>query len=128
MGGLWYRSEFQIYSSPPACRSSWSRDAQHLASHPCRDKVRHSILIWWSRKQNYQEHLAKFPEVTEAFLDIMEMPSVIDDSVLALMEPFVEMQHIKRAMYQARLWNQALVSNPQFQSPSDWGWKPSSDG
>ena len=31
-------------------------------------------------------------------------------------------QHIKRASYQARCWSQSLVQNPQFPSPSDWGW------
>jgi len=31
-------------------------------------------------------------------------------------------QHIKRAMYQANIWNNALVSEPELPSPSEWGW------
>ena len=32
------------------------------------------------------------------------------------------MQHIKRAAYQANIWNNALVPDPELPSPSDWGW------
>ena len=31
-------------------------------------------------------------------------------------------QHIKRASYQANCWNKAMIPNPEFPSPSHWGW------
>lgn len=31
-------------------------------------------------------------------------------------------QHIKRAAYQAIVWRNALVPDPELPSPSDWGW------
>lgn len=40
----------------------------------------------------------------------------------------VLIQHIKRASYQANIWNQALIPDPQLPSPSNWGWQQSSEG
>ena len=37
-------------------------------------------------------------------------------------------EHIKRASHQAYCWNQALVSNPDIPSQSDWGWEKDSSG
>jgi hypothetical protein len=31
-------------------------------------------------------------------------------------------QHIRRAIYQANIWNHAIVPDPELPSPSDWGW------
>ena len=37
-------------------------------------------------------------------------------------------EHAKRAAYQAGIiWGQALVSNPEFTSPADWGWTQQGD-
>ena len=37
-------------------------------------------------------------------------------------------EHIKRACYQANIWNQALILTPQLPCPSKWGWKQGSEG
>jgi len=37
-------------------------------------------------------------------------------------------QHIMRATYQANIWNQALVPDPELASPSDWGWVKDATG
>ena len=31
-------------------------------------------------------------------------------------------QHIKRASYQTNCWNKSMIPNPEFPSPSHWGW------
>ena len=37
-------------------------------------------------------------------------------------------QHIKRACYQANIWNQSLISEPELLNPSDWGWTKDTSG
>ena len=37
-------------------------------------------------------------------------------------------QHIKRACYQANIWNQSLISEPELLNPSDWGWTKHTSG
>ena len=37
-------------------------------------------------------------------------------------------QHIKRACYQANIWNQSLISKPELLNPSDWGWTKDTSG
>lgn len=106
-----------------------------------------------------------YPEVTEAFHEMLQMPQELSDLSLSQLERFVVLiydrtsacvgvnearkhlftrksrslenipptqaalrQHIKRAMYQAHVWNLALVIRPQLPSPSDWGWVNSDDG
>ena len=37
-------------------------------------------------------------------------------------------EHIKRTCFQANLWNQSLVLDPEIPEPSDWGWTKESTG
>ena len=37
-------------------------------------------------------------------------------------------QHIKRACYQANIWNQSLISEPELLNPSDSGWTKDTSG
>ena len=37
-------------------------------------------------------------------------------------------QQIKRACYQANIWNQSLVSQPELLNPSNWGWTKDASG
>ena len=96
-----------------------------------------------------------FPEVTDAFEELLRMPSDVTEESMSLLERFVVVmydrimevndarkqlfahksraldnipltqaalqQHTKRASLQANCWNQTLVLNPEWPSPSDWG-------
>ena len=110
-------------------------------------------------KKTAWETWKAFPEVTDAFGELQEMPAEVSEKSMSLLERFVVLmydrtsdimevneareqlfahkaralenipptkaalkQHIKRACYQANIWYQALVSEPQLLNPSDWGW------
>jgi len=118
----------------------------------------------WGTKTAWEIWL-NFPEGTDAFEAIMQMPIDIDDAVLSLLERFlvllyertsdqtrvndarkhlfaqnsrslenipvtqaVLIQCIKRAAYQASIWNQPLFPDLQIPCPSNWGWKATSEG
>jgi len=100
-----------------------------------------------------------YSDVTEAFEELLQMPSEISETSMSLLERFVVLiysrtsdimgvnearkqlftqksrslenipptlaalkQHVKRAAFQANVWNQTLCASPELPSPSDWGW------
>ncbi|QQP49586.1 uncharacterized protein LOC103506659 [Caligus rogercresseyi] len=85
-------------------------------------------------KKTAWETWKAFPEVTEAFNDILKMEADVNEArqqlfthksrTLENMPPTKAglVQQIKRAAYQANVWCKALEMDPQLPSPSDWGW------
>ena len=65
--------------------------------------------------------------VNEARFELFARKQRTYDSIPPSRGALVE--HVKRAAYQAgHVWYQSLVKQPQQCSPSEWGWKWSSDG
>ncbi len=116
-------------------------------------------------KKTAWETWKSFPEVSDAFQELMCMPSEVSEDSTLLLERFVVLmydrtsdsmkvndarnqlfsqksrslenipptqaalkQHIKRTCFQANIWNQSLVLDPEIPDPSDWGWTNETTG
>ena len=106
-----------------------------------------------------------FPEVSDAFQELLCMLREVSEDSMLLLERFVMLmydrtsesmevndarkqlfsqksrslenippkqaalkQHINRTCFQANIWNQSMVLDPEMPEPSDWGWTKESTG
>jgi hypothetical protein len=63
--------------------------------------------------------------VDEARLDLFARKQRAYDSIPPTRAALKE--HAKRAAYQAGIWGQAIVTDPEVSSPANWGWTQSGE-
>ena len=86
MGSLWYGCKLQVYPCSSTSEGTQSKDGPIFHALTGCDTVSsfngRGKKTAWSAWQG-------FPKVTEALEAIMEMPTVLEDEVLALLEQFL---------------------------------------